>query len=164
MKKFSVEIKWAIIFTIVSLLWVFGEKMTGLHDLHIDRQPLYATFFAIPALVIYVLALQEKKKKIFNGQITWTQAFISGTFLALFITILNPLVQYISYEIISPNYFKMISAYRIAHKVPVTTTDSLYNIKSYIMQGILNCMSLGVVTSAIVALFIKTKAEPSNEK
>jgi len=164
MKKFSIEIKWAIIFTMVSLLWFFIEKMSGLHDLHIDKQPLYTNISAIPAFIIYILALQDKKKKIFNGQITWTQAFISGTFLALFITILNPFVQYISYEIISPDFFRLLSSYKIAHSVPVATTESLYNIKSYIMQGILGCMSFGIMTSAIVALFIKTKAEPSNEK
>ena len=164
MKKFSVEIKWAIIFTIVSLLWFFVEKMTGLHDLHINKQPPYSLFFVIPALIIYILALKEKKEKIFNGQMTWTQGFISGTFLALFITILNPLVQYLSYEVISPNFFRLSISYKIAHKVAVENAESYYNLKNSIYRGIMDCMSYGIITSAIVALFVKTKEAPSNEK
>ncbi|MDI1256111.1 MAG: DUF4199 domain-containing protein [Flavobacterium sp.] len=164
MKKFSIEIKWAILFTIVSLLWFVGEKITGLHDIHINNQPFYALLFALPALIIYILALLDKKKKIFNGQMTWTQGFISGTFLALFITMLNPLMQYLCYEIISPNFFRLSISYKIAHKVSVENAETYYNMKNTIFRGIMDCMSYGIITSAIIALFVKTKEAPSNEK
>ena len=32
MKSISIEIKWALIFSAVTLLWMAGEKLVGLHD------------------------------------------------------------------------------------------------------------------------------------
>ena len=40
MKNYSIEIKWALIYSIIALLWMFIEKIVGLHDIHIDKQLL----------------------------------------------------------------------------------------------------------------------------
>ncbi len=37
MKKISTEIKWALIFVAMSLLWMLLEKLSGLHSTHIDK-------------------------------------------------------------------------------------------------------------------------------
>jgi hypothetical protein len=47
MSQYKIEIKWALIFFIVSLIWIFLEKLVGLHDAHIDKHPIYTNFFAI---------------------------------------------------------------------------------------------------------------------
>jgi hypothetical protein len=36
MKKLNIEIKWAIIFSIVGLIWMVIEKVSGLHSTYID--------------------------------------------------------------------------------------------------------------------------------
>ena len=64
MKKFALEIKWGVIFTIVLLLWMVMEKLLGWHGKHIDKHAIYTNFFAILAILIYVLALLEKRKNI----------------------------------------------------------------------------------------------------
>ena len=43
--KYKTEIKWAVIFSIVMLLWITLEKLTGLHSEHIDKHPVYTNFF-----------------------------------------------------------------------------------------------------------------------
>jgi len=35
MKNFSIEIKWALRFTLLTLAWAIGEKAIGLHDKNI---------------------------------------------------------------------------------------------------------------------------------
>jgi hypothetical protein len=60
MKNSRIEIKWAVIFAIVGLLWMFGEKLAGLHDEHINKHPSYSFLFAIPAIAVYVFALLDK--------------------------------------------------------------------------------------------------------
>ena len=57
MKKIKIEIKWAIIFTIMVLVWMFIEKLAGFHSEHIDKHPIYTNFIIIPTIIIYVLAL-----------------------------------------------------------------------------------------------------------
>lgn len=165
MKKFAIEIKWAMIFTGISLLWTTIEKLSGLHDLHIDKEPLYSTIFAIPAIAVFVLMLQEKKRKVFFGQMTWTQGFISGCYASLFIAILNPISQILAFEVISPDFLRNMSSYQIAHKrMTREVADAYFDLKSYIVQATLSGLSMGIITSALVALLVKTKKDPSNEK
>lgn len=158
MKNFTIEIKWAVIFAIATLIWMAIEKAVGLHDIHIAKHPIYTNIFAFVAITLYVLALRDKKKNFFNGQMDWKQGFISGIILTSFIAVLSPLTQFIISTIITPDYFKNIIAYSVEHKLLTEEAATNYfNLKSYIMQGIFGALSMGVVTSAIVAYFIKTK-------
>lgn len=158
MKNFTIEIKWAVIFAVAALVWMFIEKAAGWHDVLIEKHPIYTNIFAIVAITIYVFALREKKKKFFGGKMDWKQGFISGIILTVFITILSPLTQYITNEFISPDYFKNAIHYTVSHKIMTEQAAAEYfNLKSYIMQGIFGALSMGVVTAAIVAYFVKSK-------
>ncbi|ESU28666.1 hypothetical protein FLJC2902T_12570 [Flavobacterium limnosediminis JC2902] len=158
MKNFTIEIKWAFIFFIASLAWMFLEKSVGLHDQYIEKHPIYTNLFAIVAIAIYYFALRDKKKNFFNNQMTWKQGFVSGVYLSFFIAILSPLAQYVTSTIITPDYFKNVIAYAVEHnKMKREDAEMYFNLKSYIMQGIFGALSMGVVTSGIVAYFIKSK-------
>ena len=97
MKNLKIEIKWAVVFTLISIIWMLFEKTVGLHDIYIQKQLIYTNLFAIPAIAVYIFALQEKKKNYFSGDINWSQGFVSGTILAFSISILSPVAQYISF-------------------------------------------------------------------
>lgn len=158
MKKYSVEIKWGVIFIIAQLLWTFFEKAMGWHDENIEVQPLYTNFFAFIAIGLYLLALWEKRKKIFNGKMTWQQGFVSGIILTVVITLLTPLQQYISSEVISPQYFDHIIAYTVKNgRMTRENAEALFNLKSYIIQSTFSALVMGVVTAAFAAFLMKKK-------
>ena len=160
MKKFKIEIKWAIIFTIASILWMVLEKNLGLHDEYISEHAIYTNVFAVVAIAIYVLAIQEKKKYFYNRKMTWTQGFLSGLMLSLFVGILSPLSQYITFKYISPNFFANFINYAVDNKIYTrAAAETYFSMKSYILQGFVGSISMGVITSAIVALFLKSKVE-----
>ena len=46
MKNIKIEIKWAIIFAVMGLVWMFIEKLVGLHNEHIDKHAIYTNFIA----------------------------------------------------------------------------------------------------------------------
>ena len=54
------------------------ERAVGLHDEHIDKQQYLTTLFAIPAIVIYILALKDKRKNYYEGYMTYGQGFFQG--------------------------------------------------------------------------------------
>ena len=78
-KKYAIEIKWALIFVVAVLIWMFLEKTAGLHDKYIDKHPTYTFLFTIPSILIYYLALKERREKIFAGKITWKKSFFAIT-------------------------------------------------------------------------------------
>ena len=159
MGKIKLEIKWAFIFIATMLVWMVLEKLVGLHDTHIDKHMYITNLFAIPAILIFVLALREKKKKDFNGQMSYKQGFISGLIITLIVTILSPLTQWIISTIITPEYFPNV----IAHSVETGFHSSLeeaeayFNLKNYIVQSTIGAFVMGIVTTAVVVIFVRTK-------
>ncbi len=80
MRKYRIEIKWAIIFSVVMILWMLGEKILGLHDEYIADHSFYTSFFAIVAIGIYLLALYDKRKNYHNGFMSWQEGFKVGSY------------------------------------------------------------------------------------
>ena len=157
MRNFAIEIKWAIIFTILYIVWMLGEKAVGLHDVYINK-PFYSYRFAIPAIVVYVLALSEKKKKYFKGSMSWQQGFLSGIFVSLFIAVMSPISQFITYNIISPDFFANMIQYQIGRNTMTeAVANANFNLSSSMKRAVSDAMSMGILASAIVAFFIKTK-------
>jgi len=158
MKNFAIEIKWGILFSIASLVWMIIEYSVGLHDKYISKQAIYSNLFGLIAIGIYALALREKKYIYFKGIMTWQQGFISGVALSVVISILSPLVQYINFTYITPNFFVNFIEYVVEDKIQnQAQAEAYFSLKSYIIQGIFGGLSMGIITAAIVALFLKTK-------
>lgn len=158
MKNRAIEIKWALLFFIMMLLWMLLERLTGLHGEHIDKHAIYTNFVAIPAIAIYVFALLEKRKKDYQGKMTYKQGFISGLIITLIVTILSPLTQYITSTVITPNYFTNVIEYAVQEeKMTREAAEAFFNLKSYMVQGLIGTPIMGVLTTAIVALFTRKK-------
>ena len=158
MKKFTIEIKWGIAFTIAGLLWMVLEKQLGWHDALIAKQPIYTMLFSFIAILIFIFALKDKKDNYYESNMDWKQGFLSGCIISLVATLLSPLSQYITVEIISPNYFQnAINNAVLNNKMKLEDAKAFFNINSYIFQAAFGGLSMGIVTSAIVAYFIKTK-------
>lgn len=158
MKKFFTEIKWSFLFTITSVLWLFLEKFTGFHNEKIGSYFYISLLFGIVYIIIFTLALKEKRTTFYNGVITYKQAFISGAILTLLIAAISPLVQVLFHEVISPDFFKNAIA-NVLKSRPGNEefATGYFNLRSFISQGFLNILSLGIVLSAIIAYFIQTK-------
>ncbi len=159
MKSRIIELKWATIFILVSILWMEIEKIAGLHDKHLDLQQYLTMLFMIPAIWIYVLALKEKKKKDYSGIMTYKQGFISGLIITIIVTVFTPLTQYIISEIITPDYFTNVIAYSVktGYYKTLEEAQANFNLENYMIQSTIGALVMGILTSAIVAFFVKTK-------
>jgi hypothetical protein len=156
MSKFRIEIKWAVIFALATLLWMVFEKSMGWHDVLIEKHAIYTNFFAIIAIAVYVLALLDKRKVDYNGKMTWKQGFISGIILSVIIAIISPLTQYITSTVITPDYFTNVIKFVVdSGKMGQEAAESYFNLKSYVLQSIFGALTMGIVTSAVVAFFVK---------
>lgn len=158
MKKIKIEFKWAFIFVAMMLLWMVLEKLLGLHNAHIDKHYIFTNFVAVPAITIYVFALLDKRKNFYNGVMSYKQGFVSGLIITLFVTVLSPLTQYITSAVIAPDYFENIIEYSVKeNKMSREEAESYFNLSSYIVQTIIFAAVMGVITTAIVAIFTRSK-------
>lgn len=135
MKNYIIEIRWAFIFTLASILWAGIEKLVGLHDSKIGTMPAFFLLFAIPAVAIYFLSLLEKKEKVFNGNMSWKEGTVCGIVLSLFIAVLSPVAQWAIYTLISPEYFaKAIKFYTEKHVLTEARAVEQFNIAAYMKR------------------------------
>lgn len=158
MKKYKIEIKWAFIFSLMFLLWMFMEKQAGLHDRHLDIQQFVTMLILIPSIIIYAMALKDKKKNYYAGSITYKQSFWSGLILTIFVVLLSPINQLITSYIITPDYFTNVIEHTVkSGMLTQEQAEEQFNTKSYIITSIVAGLVTGLVFSAIISIFIKSK-------
>ncbi|HBY66829.1 MAG TPA: DUF4199 domain-containing protein [Flavobacteriaceae bacterium] len=158
MNKIYIELKWAIIFMITLLSWMLLEKTLGWHEEEIADHWWLTMLFAPFAIFIYLLAVREKRRRVYNKKITWLQGFISGVILTLFVALLSPIAQYITHNYITPEYFKTVIEYSVTNDLMTRTkANDYFNITNYMWQSAFGALGFGIVTAAIVAVFVRKR-------
>ena len=158
MQNIKIEIKWALIFILMTLVWMLLEKLAGLHSTHIDKHAIVTNLIAIHAVGIYLFALLEKRNRFYKGVMTYKQGFVCGLIITIIITVFSPLTQFITSTIITPEYFPNVIKYAVAEgEMTQTEAENYFNLKNYIIQGLIGAFAMGILTTAIIAFFVRTK-------
>ena len=158
MKRFAFEFKWAAIVTACTVIWTAFEKSMGWHDELIAKHSSYSMLFGLVAIALYFFALSDKKRNHYDGLMNWTQGFLSGMVMTVMIAILTPLALYAALTSVSPDFLPNMKEYMTSSgKMTADIADKMYDMQSYIMYSVFFALSTGVVTSAIVALIVRSK-------
>lgn len=157
-ERFKIEIRWAFIFILMTLAWMFLERIAGLHSSNIKYHPVFTNLILLPIITIFVLALKDKKKNFYHGKMNYRQAFITGAVITLIVTVFNPVTQYFISTVITPHYFENAIKYAVDNnKMNQVKAEEYFNLKSYIIQGTVGAFVMGFIISAVVALFFQSK-------
>lgn len=155
MKKYAHEIRWGIYFILMQLIWLGGEKQFGLHNEHISEHAKYSMFVLFPSIAIYVFALLEKRKQL-GGSMTYMQGLVSGILVSIVVMILTPFSVWASNTIISPDYFENVINYTVSQNIKTREqAEAYFNMNNYIFESTMFAPMAGLVTSALVAVFVK---------
>jgi hypothetical protein len=158
MKNLKIEFKWAIIFTIATLAWMFLEKTLGWHDEEIADH-YWLTFLFLPiAIFMFLLALREKRRRYYNKKMTWLEGFLCGFTVSVFVAALSPLGQYFTHHYITPEYFPNIIEYSVTNELmTIKKANDYFNMNNYMLQSAIGAFAGGTIISAIVAIFVRRK-------
>jgi len=153
------EIKFAIIFVLISFIGNCIEFATGLQSTNIHLHPFFVTpFFIILIALIYLLALREKRNEL-GGKITFRKALLSGTILTLFITILNPFFLYIFSHFINPDFFDAFARYEVmTGKSTKQEAEDYFNFANFLIRGSIYRLIMGITATLIITVFLKKDA------
>ncbi|WP_228850481.1 DUF4199 domain-containing protein [Aegicerativicinus sediminis] len=164
MKNLKIELKWAIIFSIVALIWMVLENLSGLHGKYIDYHMYLTNLFAIPAIIVMVKALKDKKNNYYGGQMSYKQGLISGIIISLIIAFLSPITQWITSNVIAPEYFPNVieRSVELGYYKSTEEASEYFNFGSYVIQGAIGSLIMGILTTAIVMIFIRSKNSKSD--
>ena len=159
MQNLKIEIKWALVFSGVTWVWMVLEKVSGLHGTYIDYHLYLTNLFAIPAIIVMVMALKDKKNNFFGGQMTYKQGLVSGIVLSVLIALLSPLTQWITSYVITPEYFPNVikRSVELGYFKTTAEAEANFNYQSYALQGAIGALVMGSVTTAIAMIFVQTK-------
>jgi len=161
------ELKWAVIFNLAILLWMLMERLSGLHGRYLEYHYYITNVFFIPAIWLIVLALKAKKKVDYAGTMTYRQGVISGLVLTGFIAAMSPISQWITSYVISPDYFTNVIplSVELGYFDSIPTAEAHFNFKNYVLGGLISWIVLGLVTTSIAMIFIRSpKSEESSSK
>ncbi len=123
---------------------------------HIEKHATYTNFFALVAVAVYVFALRDKRDNDFNGYMSWKDGFISGVIISLMVMVLTPFSQLITAYVITPDYFKSAIEYGVKHGLTTRSdAEAYFNLKHYVILSTVSAPLMGIITSAVVAFFIK---------
>lgn len=150
------DLKWGLILAASSLLWVVLEKALGLYGNYIPLYIRATNLYGIPALLIYCLAMINKREKDYGGIMTWKQGFISGLMISVIVLLLTPLLKYISYSLIAPEYFENIIHFgaHVKNKNEAALRG-FFNMSNTIKQSMYAIALLGPIAAAMAAMTVK---------
>lgn len=152
------EIKWGLIFIAAIILWMIIEKATGLHSQHIQYHAVFSNVFAIVAIVIFIFALRDIRQAQPDGPVSWLKLFVSGVKISVVIAILSPPTQFLIHSVISPEFFPNMREYAISSgMMSETRANEYFSLVAYMFQSAVFAFGMGVVTSAVIAFFLKRK-------
>lgn len=159
MRNFSIEFKWASLATLAALVWMFIVKSLGFHELEKIRYEVgLQLVFNLGLVIFYWLGIRQKKKDFYNGVISWQRAFLSGLIICIMITFFFPLIQYITFNQVTPNFMEILQEAMVTQtKMSLEDAQNYATFDIFLRNGVTNNLSFGVVIIAIISYFIQTK-------
>ncbi len=148
------EIKFALMFSALNILWMIGEKLAGLHDVNIADHAYYTNFFAIPSILMYAIAMYQKQTEL-GGTMNFKQGFMSGLGITMIVTALTPAIQFIIHTIITPDYFSNVRAFAINEGMKPEVVYSHFTLNSYILLSVFSGFAYGIFTTIFTTIMVR---------
>ncbi|NBP64890.1 MAG: DUF4199 domain-containing protein [Bacteroidetes bacterium] len=120
------EIKFGLFFSAMNVIWMFGEKLAGLHD---------------------VTEL--------GGEMNFKQGFMSGLGITIIVTALTPIIQFIIHTVITPDYFTNVRAFVIKQGMNPEVANTHFTLNSFIMLSVFTGFMYGIITTIFTTIMVR---------
>lgn len=156
--NFRIELRYAMLISLLMLLWLSGEFMIGFQDNPqlIPFHPVVSFFSIIIPVVCGWLTVRDKREML-DDKITFGQAFVAGFVTTAFAAMLSIPVQLVFHYFINPDYFITMINFAVEQKKATYDAAQVYfNLKSYIFQSVLGTLVVGSMVALVMAWRMST--------
>ncbi len=162
----AIEIKFGLLISVFTLVWIVFEQLLGLQDEYIEWHKIVTNFSLLIPIIGIWLALKEFKMTR-TSKYTFQRGFAIGFRITLINTLLIIPIIYIFFEFINPDWtFTMMSKAKTeALTNGLDPTNSVeearlyFGFKYYLIQSIVSTFIFGTLISSIIAFFVKNRGK-----
>lgn len=150
------ELRWGGFVVVAGFLWVCVEYLSGLHDRHMDLQPLITTLW-IPFAVLLIFAGLRAKKRALAGQLSYRQGVRSAAVMAVVVGVLTPPSLWVFFRFVNPGFFDAMIDHSVATGVSRADAEAYFNRSRYLLMEGLGGAVGTLVTGTLLMVFLRTK-------
>ncbi|MBP6731564.1 MAG: DUF4199 domain-containing protein [Chitinophagales bacterium] len=158
MDSLRIEIRYAMLVTLLMLLWLAVEFMVGLHEEPLIAYHPIVTMFALIIPIVCARMAVNEKIELLGGKITFGQAFLTGFLVAFFAAVLSVPSELIFNKLINPDFFSNMIIYSVKMGKAKSYEEAAmyFNLTSYIIQTGLGTLVFGTLIALIMAWRMRT--------
>ncbi len=151
---------------LVNLTWLYVAYFLGLHTSGIAVFQVFMLFWLLINIAAYVFALRALKRQ--NPSLSYFGGLVAGTIASLASAVCAVIAQIGYYKVVNPTwpefmaqsareYFESqgLSASKV--QAQVDQARASFTLTNYAIQSAVAAIVLGVVLSAIIMIFLRTK-------
>ncbi len=152
-----IELKYAMLITLLLLLWLAFEFMIGIQDRYIAWYP-YATILSFFIPIGATRQAMVAKREMLHGEMPFKKAFITGLTIAGLTAVFAIPSQLVFHYIINPDFFEDMIQYAVAHGHSTSAQAAqYYNLRTSLIEGVVGSLLLGSLIAGVMAYFMRTK-------
>lgn len=156
MRGMTNDLRWGLVLSLASFLWVCLEYALGLHTTRIELHPTLTNLFAPIPIVILTLAIRDHRSE--DGELGWAEGLRSGMTVSAVTAALGAPTMWLFIRYVNPNYFSAMIAHAARHGHDDEATRSSFTLGGYAVQASVGPLVMGLITSLIVVAVLRFKA------
>lgn len=118
-RSFDKELKWAVIFSVGMVAWVFMERIFGLHDQHLHALQSSRHAVMVFLMICYIAGLSERWRTCPDGRMLYWDGLVSCVTMTILVLLFMVPVNQFTLTIVSPDLVFNQAQYEIANTLYV---------------------------------------------
>jgi hypothetical protein len=162
-KNFLLEIKYGILISIFTILWLTFEQLSGLQDEYIELHKIVSSFSIIVPIIGIWFAISERKMS--TSKYSFEKGFKTGFIITLINTVLIIPIIYLFYTFINPDFAINMMSYAKSqalhsgedHLKAIEDARSYFSMNYYMIQKVVETFIFGSLISSVIAFVQKNR-------
>lgn len=156
--KRRTEFRWAVFFALVQIAWLILGKGLGFHDERIDTFESWNQLFSVPAILLVLMVLRDKRRKDFGGSMSYGQGMITGLVFSVFVGLFSVLINWVFLTWYTPELLSNYRDFKLETGVSEEAAPLTHFVPgNYALISFFSSVSLGVLTTAVLMFFLRSR-------